>query len=118
MSRSTIAEVLKERRKLLNMSAAEVVARLSLENITISPKSLYSYESGHRQPDADTLMALCGIYGITDILSTFGYKKEKPTGVPADELSENERIFMSLPPDLRQEALRYMRYLVEQEGKQ
>lgn len=84
----------------------------------LSPKTLYSYESGHRQPDADTLMALCEIYGIVDILATFGYKKEEPADVSVDELTENERIFMSLPPDLRQEALRYMRYLVEQEGKQ
>lgn len=118
MPRSKIAEVLKNRRKILKLSAAEVTSRLLAYGIDISPKSLYSYESGHRQPDADTLMALCEIYNITDILATFGYKKEEPANVPVDELTENERIFMSLPPDLRQEALRYMRYLVEREDKQ
>lgn len=117
MSRSTIAEVLKNKRKALNISASEAVAHLNEMGIEISPKSLYSYESGHRQPDADTLMALCDVYGITDVLATFGYKKEEPADVSIDELTENERIFMSLPPDLRQEALRYMRYLVEREGK-
>ena len=119
MSRSSIAEVLKNKRKALNMSASEVVARLNMYGIEISPKSLYSYESGHRQPDADTLMALCEIYEITNPLLSFGYKKEKPadTNTGTSELTENERIFMSLPSDLRQEALRYMRYLAEQEGK-
>lgn len=116
MTRSTIAEVLKRHRKALNLSASEVAARLSTYGIDISPKSLYSYESGHRQPDADTLMALCEIYGITNVLVAFGYKEE-PVDVSADELTENERIFMSLPLDLRQEALRYMRYLVEREDK-
>ena len=43
--------------------------------------------------------------------------KKEPAGEATGELTENERIFKSLPPDLRQEALRYMRYLAEQEGK-
>lgn len=118
MSRSTIAEVLKQKRRELGLSAIEVTDRLEAAAIALSPKTLYSYESGHRQPDADTLMALCEIYGIRDVLAAFGYEKKEPTGLSASELSESERIFMSLPPDLRQEALRYMRFLVEQEGKQ
>lgn len=117
MTRLTIAEVLKNHRKSMRLSATEVTTRLAVYGVDISPKSLYSYESGHRQPDADTLMALCEIYGIKDVLAAFGYKNDEPADVSADELTENERIFMSLPPDLRQEALRYMRYLVEQEGK-
>lgn len=118
MTRSTIAEVLKDHRKSMHLSATEVAGRLSTYGVDISPKSLYSYETGHRQPDAETLMALCEIYGIKDVLTTFGYKKEEPADVSADELTENERIFMSLPPELRQEALRYMRYLVERGDKQ
>lgn len=43
---------------------------------------------------------------------------KEPTSENASEFSENERIFKSLPSDLRQEALRYMRYLAEQEGRQ
>lgn len=43
--------------------------------------------------------------------------KSEPAGETTSELTENERIFKSLPPDLRQEALRYMRYLAEQEDK-
>ena len=43
--------------------------------------------------------------------------KSEPAGEATSELTENERIFKSLPPELRQEALRYMRYLAEQEDK-
>lgn len=43
--------------------------------------------------------------------------KKEPAGELTGEFLENERLFRSLPPDLRQEALRYMRYLAEQEGR-
>lgn len=80
MSRETIASVLKARRKETGLSVEFVVSALSEKyNIQISAKTIYSYESGHRQPDADTLLALCKIYGIKDIFEAFGYKKEEPT---------------------------------------
>lgn len=71
-----------------------------------------------KDPKLDTLRAVVHCLGYTlDDLCPTDTKKE-PNTVSGDELSENERIFMSLPPELRQEALRYMRYLAEQEGKQ
>lgn len=118
VARNMIAETLKAKRHEAGLSVHQVADQLGKYGITLSIKTLYNYETGFRQPDADTLMALCEIYGITNILSTFGYKKGEPADVNADELTENERIFMSLPPDLRQEALRYMRYLAEREDKQ
>lgn len=108
--------------KALRTSAGKTVADtstyLTALGIKASEKTVYSWEAGRSQPTPDTLLDMCDFYGVTDILSAFGYKKDEPTSIAADELSENERIFMSLPPDLRQEALRYMRYLAEQEGKQ
>ena len=119
MSREAIASVLKAKRKETDLSVEFVVSALSEKyNIQISAKTLYSYESGHRQPDADTLLALCKIYGIKDIFEAFGYKKEEPTVDNDDQLSTSESIFMSLPDNLRQDALRYMRYLAGQEGGQ
>lgn len=74
MSRETIARILKEKRRASKMSVEEVADKLkTLYQIEISAKSLYSYESGHRQPDADLLLALCNIYGITDILQEFSF---------------------------------------------
>lgn len=110
-----------ERLKAIRLSAGRSVAEVSVYLTSLgrkaSEKTIYSWESGRSQPTPDTLLELCDFYGVSDVLAAFGYKKEEPTGVFADELSENERIFMSLPPELRQEALRYMRYLVEQEGR-
>ena len=71
-----------------------------------------------RDPRLNTICAVvhCMGYTLDDLVPSEDIKKE-PSDITASELSENERIFMSLPPDLRQEALRYMRYPVEQEGK-
>ena len=72
MSRETIAKVLKDKRKAAQLTVEKVTEQLKQQfQIEISSKSIYSYESGHRQPDADTLMALCDIYGISDVMGTF-----------------------------------------------
>ena len=36
-------------------------------------KTIYGWENGNSQPNADTLMTLCGYYHIENILETFGY---------------------------------------------
>ena len=85
MSRERIAQVLKECRKRSNLSVEEVSDSLvNLYQIDMAPRSLYSYESGHRQPDADLLMALCEIYGVTDIAGAFKEpnENEKKTSTP------------------------------------
>lgn len=99
-------------------TVAETSEFLTSRGRKASEKTIYGWERGHSQPTPDTLLDMCDFYGVKDILAAFGYKKEEPADVTTDELTENELIFKSLPPDLRQEALRYMRYLAEQEGKQ
>ena len=74
-SKAEIAKVLKEYRQKTGLSSKEVTGKLSLHGITVSPKTLYGWESGHSQPDADTLLLLCDIYGIEDIMLAFGYGK-------------------------------------------
>ena len=44
---------------------------------TVATKTIYGWESGQAQPDADTLLVLCEIYNIDDILGTFGYSNKK-----------------------------------------
>lgn len=51
----------------------------------------------------------------TDVMRMSKYKKE-PT-VKDDGLSEVERLFLSLPPERREEVLRFMEYLASQSGK-
>ncbi len=74
----TIAELLKTKRKAARLSVAEVAAHLQSYNIHLSPKTLYGYESGHSAPDLYTLLALCEIYGVTDIMAEFGLKGNAP----------------------------------------
>lgn len=77
MSRTSIANTLKSERKKAGLSIETVCRQLNSYGIDLSKNSLYNYESGYRQPDADTLMALCEIYNIDDILYAFGYKREQ-----------------------------------------
>ena len=74
MSRFSIANILKSKRKDAGLSVEAVRDKLNAYGIELSNNSLYNYESGYRQPDVDTLMALCEIYEINDVLCTFGYK--------------------------------------------
>lgn len=76
-TKDEIAKVLKDYRQRTGLSATEVVKRLSIYDRTISPKTLYGWESGHSQPDADSLLLLCNIYGIKDIMRAFGYSTPK-----------------------------------------
>lgn len=72
MERNAIGNVLKAKRKQNNYSVKDIVKILAEKDIPVAEKTVYSWESGHRQPDADTFMILCSIYKITDILTEFG----------------------------------------------
>lgn len=78
MKNEKIAVVLKQARKDNNLSVAEVAALLQKKSISVAVKTIYGWESGQTQPDADTLLVLCDIYNIDDILSAFGYNDKKP----------------------------------------
>ena len=87
MKNPNIAKVLKAYRKLNHYSVEDLVLKLENYNLSVAPKTIYGWEGGQAQPDADTLLILCKIYHIENILGTFGYN------TPADELflSEEER---------------------------
>lgn len=78
MKNEMIAKVLKELRKQNSLTVHDVVLKLSDKSINVADKTLYGWESGQAQPDADTLLVLCEIYQVNDILSTFGYKENTP----------------------------------------
>lgn len=59
-----IGALLKAKRKECQLSVKDTVKELSKHGINISDKTLYGWESGHRQPDADAFLILCSIYGI------------------------------------------------------
>ena len=62
---TNVSKILKSKRKELKLSVKDVIAKLEKRGVTVSDKTLYSWESGHRQPDADTFIILCDIYKIT-----------------------------------------------------
>jgi transcriptional regulator with XRE-family HTH domain len=76
MKNPLIAERLKFYRKKNHLTVEQVSAMLT-ETQPVAVKTIYGWESGHTQPDIDTLMRLCCIYHIDDILEIFGYKPPK-----------------------------------------
>lgn len=80
MKNPNIAKVLKEYRKQNHYSVEDVVFKLEEQNLPFATKTIYGWESGQTQPDADTLLVLCKIYKIYKILETFGYQP------PSEEL--------------------------------
>lgn len=78
MKNPKIAERLKFYRKKNNLTIPEVSEILSKKQ-PVAEKTIYGWESGHTQPDADTLLRLCCIYHIDDILEIFEYKPPKKT---------------------------------------
>jgi transcriptional regulator with XRE-family HTH domain len=70
-NRKTISNVIKEYRKKNKFSCEYVSALLKQKGIDVNFKTIYGWEAGRSQPDATTLLVLCNIYGIKDILKTF-----------------------------------------------
>lgn len=66
---------LRECRKTSHLSVNYVAECMEKDyGIHYSPKTIYSWENGQNQPSADTLLILCKIYGVSDILETLGYE--------------------------------------------
>lgn len=92
MKNPNIAKVLKEYRKLNHYSVEDVVLKLEEHHLPFATKTVYGWESGQTQPDADTLLVLCKIYRIDNILETFGYQQaEEPLLLSEEEHSLIEK---------------------------
>lgn len=75
-----ISKKLKELRKASGISVEQACEHLKKSGFDIAPKTMYSYESGHRIPNTDIFLDLCLYYGCSDVLYEFGYtdKKKEP----------------------------------------
>lgn len=89
---SNVAATLKAKRKELNMSVKSVLDALHVNGIEVSDKTIYGWESGHRQPDADTFVVLCQIYGIESLSNI---KKAPPI---SDEAMKIAKRYHNLDP--------------------
>lgn len=88
MKNLNISKVLKYYRKQNKLSVTEVSVLLKDNNLSVAPKTIYGWESGQTQPDADTLLLLCKIYGIENILETFGYENGSTSPIILTEFEE------------------------------
>lgn len=70
MTREEIGQVLREWRERCGMSRQQVADRIGKTTQTIG-----HWETGHAQPDADTLFMLCDMYGAS-VDSAFSLNKK------------------------------------------
>ena len=76
----------KNYRKLNKLSVRDVSGILKEKSLNVAEKTIYGWESGQTQPNADTLLMLCEIYNIENILGTFGYTDEEPINLTSHEV--------------------------------
>lgn len=90
-----IAGLLKENRKRNGYSVEQVAEKLRERGISISTKALYGYENKVGKPKLSTFVALCDIYGITNILEALGFSYSAPVSKKYD-LSDDEYALIEL----------------------
>ena len=81
MKNALIAKALKKYRTTNNLSVKEVTELLEQRGVKTSDKSVYAWECGRTQPDADTLLMLCSIYNVDNVLESFGYNSLKNSDI-------------------------------------
>ena len=81
MKNALIAKALKKYRTTNNLSVKEVTELLEQRGVKTSDKSVYAWECGRTQPDADTLLMLCSIYNVDNVLESFGYNSSKNSDI-------------------------------------
>lgn len=87
-----IGSVLRESRINSKMTVEQVSKVLTEQGYKASQKTVYSWENGNSRPDIEILMKLCDLYGIKDILRTFGYDGYKEDGSIQLNMKEIEHI--------------------------
>ncbi len=80
MKNPNIAKTLRYYRKSNKLSVAQVAEKLDeISPVSVAQKTIYGWEGGQTQPDADMLLRLCKLYKIHDILEAFGYSEQEDT---------------------------------------
>lgn len=75
MNNPNLGRMLRYYRKANSYSVQQVVTKLKDEyDMIISPKTIYGWENSQNQPSADTLLVLCKMYKINNILDSLGYE--------------------------------------------
>lgn len=112
-----IGDVLKRERNNSGISVKEISDILTNKGYRAGENTIYSWENNNSQPTPDILLLLCGLYGITDVLSTFGYTETKKA-VPSGEAKSGKykKIIEALDeftPEQRGEVIGYINRIRE-----
>ena len=96
-------------RESCGISARQMPELLAARGFNIKYPTYMGYESGNSTPNADLFLALCDIFGVKDILKTFGFgdAASPAAGVPRDI----DGVYDALNAQGRRELLRYGAYL-------
>lgn len=86
MTKEKLAARLKELRRASGLTAKQVGNMLGKSEKTVS-----GWENNRSQPDAETLIKLCDIYRVKDILETFEMKEKAPDDEAQRKRLEAER---------------------------
>ncbi|NLK38549.1 MAG: helix-turn-helix transcriptional regulator [Epulopiscium sp.] len=106
MSKEYVAKVLKEKRREAGYSVKDIS-----EIFQKSIKTIYSWENGQGQPDADTLISLCYLYGIKSFDELDETKREQLSGVYPEEIAKLAFYYNKLNKIGKQEALKRLEEL-------
>lgn len=87
MTRKEFGQKLKELRMNVNLTQAAVAEYLGFEEKTGRGR-VSDWERGKGQPDADTFLILCDLYGVRDILAEF--KPELKTSIEERFFTDDE----------------------------
>ena len=87
--------------------------------VGVSPQKVSEWKNGKAKSYTKYLPQIAEALGTTVqwLATGEGSKTKQPATGEGDGPSENEILFRKLPPDLQEEALRYMRYLAAQSEK-
>lgn len=89
-----IGDTLKKYRNNSGISVKQISDVLTQKGFKASESTIYSWENGNSQPTPGALLVMCETYGISDVLSAFGYDGYNPDGsiqLNMDEISFIER---------------------------
>lgn len=95
LTEENIAYLLRDERERKGYSVEQVAEKLHERGINISTKALYGYENKVGKPKLSTFVALCDIYGITNILEALGFSYSVPVS-KKDDISAEEYALIEL----------------------
>ena len=116
MIRFVLADRLRSFRERAGMTIYEVGDKIGRSGKTVS-----AWECGRGQPDADMLIALCRLYGVTNIAELYGETTEQKTPVTENGnglASEVLNRLMSLTPDEVEKVDAFVQFLLASRSKQ